>query len=36
MPKRTLCACELQVLDRVDDTPFDMRIVLPGVATQTP
>jgi hypothetical protein len=35
-PKRTLCASELQVLDRVDYTPFDMRIALPAVATQTP
>jgi hypothetical protein len=38
-PKRTLCVSELQVFDRVDYTPFDIRIALPGEAppqTDTP
>jgi len=29
-PKRTLCASELQVLDRVSYAPFDIRIALPA------
>ena len=29
-PKRILCASELQVFDRIDYAPFDVRIALPG------
>jgi len=35
-PKRTLCVSELQVFDRVDYTPFDIRIALPGDAPPPP
>ncbi len=35
-PKRTLCASELQVLDHIDYTPFDIRIAPPLAATGGP
>ena len=29
-PKRNLCLSELQLFDRIDYQPFDLRIALPG------
>jgi hypothetical protein len=35
-PRRILCASELQVFDRVDYEPFDMRIALPEHSAEPP
>ena len=35
-PRRIVCASELQVFDRIDDEPFDLRIALPDGASEPP
>ena len=35
-PKRSMCVSELQVFDRIDYQPFDLRIALPGTAEPPP
>ncbi|NUR53782.1 MAG: hypothetical protein HOQ29_04995 [Acidobacteria bacterium] len=35
-PRRIVCASELQVFDRIDDEPFDLRIALPDAVPVPP